>query len=441
MKLTNISLACFRRFEHLDLSLVNCSQVVLVGNNGSGKSSILEAVAMGLSWLVARILREKGSGSTPSDDDILNGETETRITLEVEHQDQSFRWSLAKTRKGGKKNQGSKLGAATRLADIFREALSTDEQQASLPLIAYYPVTRVVLDIPLKIKVRHHFNQIDGYDNALRQGVDFRRFFEWFRECEDSENEAKANLFDQSRNGHQDRLENELNRLPSLSGDPQLDAVRNAITSFIPGFANLRIQRRPRLRMMIDKNGQTLDVVQLSDGEKSFLALVGDIARRLAMMNPGLKNPLTGKGIVLIDEVDLHLHPQWQQTIMGNLVKTFPNVQFILTTHSPIVISQERKPCCFVLADGKLKNCDPTFGLDVNQVLMQEMDVEIRAPKIQRKIDRLLETIEQGNEEKAENLLTDLKRLLPVNHIEVTKARLLLRRLQARHRKQTEETS
>jgi predicted ATP-binding protein involved in virulence len=77
---------------------------------------------------------------------------------------------------------------------------------------------------------------------------------------------------------------------------------------------------------------------QLSQGEKSLI-LVGDIARRLAMMNPKLDNPLLGKGIILIDEIDMHLHPQWQRSIIQRLQTTFPNCQFILTTHSPLVIS------------------------------------------------------------------------------------------------------
>ncbi|MFM5679276.1 hypothetical protein ACET57_20090 [Aeromonas veronii] len=77
----------------------------------------------------------------------------------------------------------------SKLADEYRARL-TEQENVSLPLIAFYPVERVVLDIPLKIKEKHSFRQLDGYDNSLSQGVDFRRFFEWFREREDSENES-----------------------------------------------------------------------------------------------------------------------------------------------------------------------------------------------------------------------------------------------------------
>src|SRR5476649_1392482 len=87
--------------------------------------------------------------------------------------------------------------------------------------------------------------------------------------------------------------------------------------------------------MMIDKDDVTLNVAQLSQVDKSMMALVGDIARRLAMLNPALENPLLGDGIVLIDEVDLHLHPKWQRTLIRQLTTTFPHCQFFLTTHSP----------------------------------------------------------------------------------------------------------
>jgi predicted ATP-binding protein involved in virulence len=85
----------------------------------------------------------------------------------------------------------------------------------------------------------------------------------------------------------------------------------------MPYMDNLSVRRRPRLHMAIDKNGETLNVAQLFQGEKSLMALVGDIARRLAMLNPALDNPLTGDGIVSIDEVDLHLHPSWQRSLIN----------------------------------------------------------------------------------------------------------------------------
>ncbi|MEO5352692.1 MAG: AAA family ATPase [Magnetococcus sp. XQGC-1] len=411
MQLTTLTLENFRRFEQLEISLAGKSPVVFIGDNGSGKTAILEAIAKGLSWLIARINRARGIGSSIGNVDILNGQSSASIRLEVQHQSAAYPWSLAKTYKGREQSQSSDLLPLTTLAGQFRATLTGNPDSASLPLIVYYPVYRVVLDIPLKIKGRHSFGQLDGYENTQQQGVNFRRFFEWFRDQEDSANEPNASQW-QKR---------------------QLAAVCLAVYSFMPGFANLRIQRRPRLCMLIDKDGHSLDVGQLSQGEKSLMALVGDIARRLIIMNPAMDNPLEGEGIVLIDELDLHLHPRWQAAILGNLGKTFPNIQFIVTTHSPVIIIQEQNLRGFVLSDGRCEPMGATYGLDVNLVLLQEMGLaHIRNPDVQRKLDALLEAIQDGRREEARAQLDAMRQTLPANHLEIAKAELLLRRLEVR---------
>ena len=116
-----------------------------------------------------------------------------------------------------------------------------------------------------------------------------------------------------------------------------MTSISNAITTFLGGFENLRVQEEP-LRLLVDKAGVALDLSQLSDGERSFLAMVCDLGRRLTLANPLLANPLHGSGVVLIDELELHLHPKWQREVTAKLRKTFPNIQFIATTHSPFVI-------------------------------------------------------------------------------------------------------
>lgn len=117
--------------------------------------------------------------------------------------------------------------------------------------------------------------------------------------------------------------------------DPHLEAVREALRQFLPEFDNLTVRRNP-LRMEVEKNGERLTVNQLSDGEKCLIALIGDLARRLAIANPVLRNPLDGEGVVLIDEIDLHLHPKWQRLVVPKLRTVFPNCQFVISTHSPM---------------------------------------------------------------------------------------------------------
>jgi predicted ATP-binding protein involved in virulence len=298
---------------------------------------------------------------------------------------------------------------------------------------------------------------LDGYDNALQQGVDFRRFFEWFRDREDVENQTKSEkisimisnsvkalLYDKiedSKNpeewieNHFKQRQISVEQILESTKDYQLTAIRTAIKSFMPDFDNLRVNRKPRLQMLVDKHRETLDINQLSQGEKSLMALVGDIARRLAILNPALENPLEGEGIVLIDEVDMHLHPKWQRIIISRLNTTFPNCQFILTTHSPIVISEIPNPLCYSLNDGKLEKLNNLYGMDVNQVLLQDMDAEIRNADIQDAFDNLRDTLQDGELEQAKELLAALEQKISIDHIELSKARLLIRRLEIQNAK------
>ncbi|MGZ8173460.1 MULTISPECIES: AAA family ATPase [Methylobacter] len=463
MYIKQLILNNFRSFTDLTIPFVDeehgdqpSKTVVFIGNNGAGKTAILDALKTNLSWLVARINRINSNGSPIAEKDIHNGQAFAAISLQLQYQDKCYNWRVAKTLRGRTKTIESQLQDVTRWILSLQDQLSLDATNTSLPLIAYYPVERAVLDIPLKINTRHSFDQLDGYDNAL-QGVDFRRFFEWFRDREDSENEVQiqktSKILDKLRKSYpsqyssfddyisslygEDALDillqldlNTVDQIQASTKDRQLTAVRVAIKTFMGDFNNLRIQRKPRLQMFVDKNGKTLDVAQLSQGEKSMMALVGDIARRLAMMNPALENPLKGFGIVLIDEVDLHLHPNWQRVIVGNLNKTFPNCQFVLTTHSPIVISESPNLLCYSLNDGELQKLNNLYGMDVNQVLLQDMDAGIRNADIQQDFDNLRDSLQDGQLADAKELLTKLEKQISIDNLELSKAKLLIRRLE-----------
>lgn len=453
MEIFSFKLMDVGRFTDLDIPLAPTAEhpsnvTVLVGNNGAGKTTLLKSLATSLSWLVARIRTEKGSGNHLADEDVRNGSSSAYVTIAVLDHSQArsslsdadfenalFVWTVARARLGRKAAVHSTFVDVTRLADSYRNKLTANDK-ASLPLIAYYPVERSVLEIPLKIRTKHTFDQLDGYDNALNRGVDFRRFFEWFREREDSENEtgvsdtALAEISEKF--GKDSDIWKTLSKLKASSRDRQLTAVRSAIAAFMPGFSNLRVQRKPRLHMAIDKDGVPLNVSQLSQGEKSMMALVGDIARRLAMMNQSLDNPLEGDGIVLIDEVDLHLHPKWQRSLIRQLSDTFPNCQFVLTTHSPLVISDAKDVLCYVLNDGKLHEHNGLYGLDANQVLLEVMDTDVRNSEVQQRLNRLMERLQDGDLSEAKKLFSELSLELSDGHLELAKAALLIRKLELR---------
>ncbi|NEQ64112.1 MAG: AAA family ATPase [Symploca sp. SIO2D2] len=460
MEIKRVILKNIGLFENLVIPLAptqkNPSNItVFVGNNGTGKTSVLQSLATSLSWLVARLRTEKGSGSFISEDSILNKTNTAAIEIEIcdalslsDYSNKSeicdrFEWTIAKTRKGRKAQYNSQLTYCTSLANHYRNVLTHDEQ-TSLPLIAFYTVERGVLDIPLKIRTKHTFSQLDAYDNSLNQGVDFRRFFEWFREREDTENES--GISEDVLRALRPLLETNqdvwqaLKKVQASAKDRQLTAVRTAISQFMPQMENLRVRRQPRLHMAIDKNGETLNVAQLSQGEKSLMALVGDIARRLTMLNPALDNPLTGDGIVLIDEVDLHLHPSWQRSLCDQLIETFPNCQFVLTTHSPLVISDCKNVLVYTLTNGELQELPSQYGQDANTVLLDVMDTSIRNQEIDTKLNDLLDAIQDFQLSQAQELLTQLTAELPANNLELVKAKLLLRKQELRHQKIGSET-
>ncbi|CAN1213236.1 AAA family ATPase [Tumidithrix helvetica PCC 7403] len=454
MKVKRVILNNIGPFENLKIPVAPTEQnptniTIFVGNNGTGKTSILRALATSLSWFLARLRAEKGSGNPIPEDAIFNAANACAIQIDVydAHQPStylqlngigdSFEWILAKARQGRTSEYTSHLNDCTRLANYYRNAITHDDQ-TSLPLIAFYPVERSVLDIPLKIKTKHTFLQLDGYDNSLVQGIDFRRFFEWFREREDTENESGISEDVLNQLKSLARINHEvwhlLNDLNASAKDRQLTAVRTAISRFMPQMDNLRVRRKPRLHMAIDKNGETLNVAQLSQGEKSLMALVGDIARRLAMLNPSLDNPLTGHGIVLIDEVDLHLHPSWQRNLCDRLTETFPNCQFVLTTHSPLVISDCKDVLVYTLTNGELQELPSQYGQDANTVLLDVMDISIRKEKINDKLNDLLDAVQDSNLAQAQQLLAELTdELRNTNNLELVKAKLLLRKQELRH--------
>jgi predicted ATP-binding protein involved in virulence len=241
------------------------------------------------------------------------------------------------------------------------------------------------------MRVREQMRNIprEAYADALDHGgADFKRFFIWFRNREDYENERRRD-----RSEFRDRA---------------LQAVRAAIESFT-GFSELRIRRTP-LRMTVIKHSLELSVAQLSDGERNMLALVGDLARRLSILNPSLGNPNEGVGVVLIDEIDLHLHPKWQRTVVGALERTFPNCQFVITTHSPQVVGELAAESVMLLRDGVLLgHAERALGLSSGEVLEEIMEETARNVDVDTALSQLRKRIDNDEIVEAQADLDELK--------------------------------
>jgi predicted ATP-binding protein involved in virulence len=175
-----------------------------------------------------------------------------------------------------------------------------------------------------------------------------------------------------------------------------------------------------------------LIVEQLSDGEKGLLAMVGDLARRLAIANPSLSDPLQGSGVVLIDEIELHLHPKWQREIIPALTRTFPNCQFIVTTHSPQVISQVKPEGIYILerTDTGIVAMRPesSYGRDTNRILEDLMDTPERPQEIKESLLELFRLIARGELDSARQLHQKIADEIGADEPELVGASVSIRR-------------
>jgi predicted ATP-binding protein involved in virulence len=162
--------------------------------------------------------------------------------------------------------------------------------------------------------------------------------------------------------------------------------------------------------MTVVKQGMELNVAQLSDGERNMLALVGDLAHRLGLLNPMGANPNDGHGVVLIDEIDLHLHPGWQRTVVASLERTFPNCQFIITTHSPQVIGELAAESVMLLRDGMLLgHAERALGLSSSEVLEEVMEGQARNPEVAAQLTLIQQRIDDDQIHLAQGLLDALR--------------------------------
>ena len=206
-----------------------------------------------------------------------------------------------------------------------------------------------------------------------------------------------------------------------------LAACEEAVKSFLPGYQNLRQIGEDRPQLCIDRNGTTIPIRQLSDGERGSLTLVLDLTRRLAQANPNLTDPASeAEAVVLIDEIELHLHPGWQRRIVGNLTETFPKCQFIATTHSPQVIGEVPRKLIHAMSNGEVYSPNHSYGVDSSRVLEEIMDVDPRAIEVKERLSQVSNAIEKEQFELARSLVEHLVVRLGEADPEVTRLRTLL---------------
>jgi predicted ATP-binding protein involved in virulence len=416
MKIESIRLENFRGISEIEIEF-NKRVTVFFGVNGAGKSSILAAINLLYSNIINKIVENRfkqGIKMELSDISYGSGACEVtgRFALDEENIIEYFRRMDRGTR-----NRTHTKNVLDRIYEYYQQHYFNDISKG-MPIFVNYGVNRLVLDIPLRIRSRHEFDQKSALEKSIESKIDFRIFFEWFRNQEDYENQVIA---------QEDRRYK----------DVALTAVRNAAKGMFGSGGELKITRNP-LEMKVYKDKKWLSVKQLSDGEKCLIALCGDLARRLALAYPSSKNPLNGSGVVLIDEIELHMHPQWQRKTLPYLLNTFPNIQFIITTHSPQVLGElDSRSDIFSLVrrDNALQvqEIGPLNGWDSNSILEDCMSADSLNADTKTIIRDLYDSIDREDFSQAKAHIETLTQLTDdSSHPDIVRAEILIKRKMAK---------
>ena len=420
MILKHLSLARVRAFEQADFDF-QPGMNLLVGVNGAGKSTILDVLRSTLSYALPQFTASRSRPIAFTEDDITVGQNALTIELDFEAAGIPFEhlihfprkdFVVDESKEGQVRHQTIELVERNELSIRNNINLASLKQQKEQPLVLFFSTRRATYNRAQPTKQRSAGDQAAAYADALApRGLYIREFAEWWL--------ARQTLAKEKK---------ELGQI--------LDFLNLAVTELLENCSNLRAERHSDASLVVDKNGVKLDVSQLSDGERGLLVLALDLGLRLSQANPELEDPLqAGKAVVLIDELDLHLHPQWQRTIVDKLTDTFRNCQFICTTHSPLIIGETQPSNLYLLTqiDNQIqvKRKAYSYGLDANWILEHLMKTPVRPETVQTQITRVEDALENGELNKAREELATLREMMHSDVNEVVRLEASINTLEA----------
>jgi predicted ATP-binding protein involved in virulence len=337
---------------------------VVAGINGRGKTALLDALALLCSRLLPLISPARSGYRSIHVSEVNQSSPSAELDMKVNCANIPLEYKVTYDRER-RQTSSTKLPEVVR-REVRRAYGDLNRADDAAALAVYYTTDRAGYRLPKKLPTQVPRGQAAAYAGALlNRTVNFRDFMARYR---------SSVVLDR-----EERRDN-----PGFIGDRAVAAISRGLSTFLGGFENLRVEDEP-LRLLIDKAGVGLDLSQLSDGERSFVALISDLGRRLALANPMLENPLHGAGVVLIDELELHLHPKWQREVREKLRTTFPNIQFITTTHSPFVIQS--------LRPGELINLDPDELGEYADKSIEDIAENVMGVELPQKSERYLQMV------------------------------------------------
>ena len=455
--LQSLQLTEFRRFKNLKVDFAP-NMTVIIGNNGTGKTTIIDAIAKSLSWFTNNLIRKGVNGKYINELDIhVDCKQFSTIASQFKlAKKTTVAVNITKPVAGYSGNATSQREQARQLGDVYRLVVQKN-QHIMLPLFACYTVKRSYTELPAHLKEKplqiHRDNRFDTYNNSLDASAHLKSFSDNYMQLvniaqgkqnpELIEKQALiksietvlANKYQNTSPPKNDNLVITLNQTKqevltlqnekSLEHQQYAEAVNQAIEICLPEVTNLEIDRSTGLiRILADNFGNRVNITQLSQGQQSLLGLIGDLAIRAIKLNPLAEKPFNCHGIILIDEIELHLHPQWQQQILHNLQSCFPNIQFIVTTHSPQVLSTVDKSCIRQLyIDQKSQPAikKPTYqtqGVTSASILAQLMETN-SIPSHQKQaiwVTEFAQYVAEGQITQANENLTKISKHFGQNH-------------------------
>lgn len=434
MNLTQLELKNYRRFDDLTISF-HPELTVIVARNGQGKTSILDAATTVLGPFVgafdlgkskhievkdARYLRKEGRSDSEQ-------QFPVELTADVDPLDEPITREL-----NGVKSKTTTKGSAS-LNDFGKDLMDQVRalEDINLPMLAYYGSGRLWNSHKnMQRKSVLSESRSMGYEDCFSSASSFTQVQQWMSKA------TFAALQQQS--------------MEAYDGYPlqdQIDGIQKTVDSVLKNqeWSGFHYSMQHEELAMKHPQFGILPVSLLSDGVRAMVSLVADMAWRCAKLNPHLGKEAQEKteGIVFIDEVDMHLHPSWQQQVIASLRDAFPKIQYIVSTHSPQVLSTvSRESIRKLVADknGKTNAEIPlmhSYGMESQSTLQGIMGVDPQPPVAEKMdLEKLTAMIESGNHKshQAQQLLTSLTESLGDQHPQIARLIRSIRRMETLNR-------
>lgn len=390
MPVERLELTNFRGFAAFETDF-HPELTVFVGENGTGKSTVIAGLAASLASITS--LSPDGHFA-PWPSDLHVRATTVNGVLDLVPQSPCALSVTGRFEAGSRAELRREISLDGQVVKVehageldLRNAIKLALQKGvDVPLVAAYLSQRGTRPNPGPVEARRDpGSRRDGWAQAFEPNLQQRGFVEW--------------MYQQT-----------LIELQEEVRDPRLRAVSASVAALFDEAKELRFSiKRGELEVVFDD--RRLPFSMLSDGQRLVVLLAADIAWRASVLNPQLGENAAAltEGVVLIDEIELHLHPKWQRRVLGDLRRAFPKLQFIVTTHSPQVLASVSAENVRVLKDSKsLKLERGTLNRDASDVLEAGFGDPGRNPEVAKKMNDLRDAVDADRVDDARRLIAEL---------------------------------